>query len=239
MFDWDEKEEATFQLLKKKLCSAPTLALLDDSENSVVYCDASHKGLGVVLMQKDKVIAYASRQFKVCEKNYTSHDLELGAIVFALKIWRNYMYDTKCVSFGLLVQPEIPQWKWENITMECDTQFPKTSTGQDTIWVIVDRLTKSAHFMPMKETDSMEKLTRRYLKEVVSRQGVPGKLNPHYIGPFKILAKNSRRGPEFTWEREDQFQKKYPHLFSKSLTAPNSMLGLKRLHGFLEVTIAQ
>ncbi|GJR02992.1 putative reverse transcriptase domain-containing protein [Tanacetum coccineum] len=74
---------------------------------------------------------------------------------------------------GLLVQPVIPVWKWENITMDFVTKLPKTSTGQDTIWVIVDRLTKYAHFLPMKETDSMEKLTRQYLKEVVSRHGVP------------------------------------------------------------------
>ncbi|GKD68418.1 putative reverse transcriptase domain-containing protein, partial [Tanacetum coccineum] len=64
-------------------------------------------------------------------------------------------------------------WKWENITMDFVTKLPKTSTGQDAIWVIFDRLTKSAHFLPMKETDSMEKLTRQYLKEVVSRHGVP------------------------------------------------------------------
>ncbi|GJT40148.1 putative reverse transcriptase domain-containing protein [Tanacetum coccineum] len=74
---------------------------------------------------------------------------------------------------GLLVQPIIPIWKWENITMDFVTKLPKTTSGQDTIWVIVDRLTKSAHFLPMKETDSMEKLTRQYLKEVVSRHGVP------------------------------------------------------------------
>ncbi|GJV27844.1 putative reverse transcriptase domain-containing protein [Tanacetum coccineum] len=74
---------------------------------------------------------------------------------------------------GLLVQPVIPVWKWENITMDFVTKLPKTSTGQDSIWVIVDRLTKSAQFLSMKETDSMEKLTRQYLKEVVSRHGVP------------------------------------------------------------------
>ncbi|GJU36232.1 putative reverse transcriptase domain-containing protein [Tanacetum coccineum] len=74
---------------------------------------------------------------------------------------------------GLLVQPVIPVWKWDNITMDFVTKLPKTSTGQDIIWVIVDRLTKSSHFLPMKETDSMEKLTRQYLKEVVSRHEVP------------------------------------------------------------------
>ncbi|GKD60521.1 putative reverse transcriptase domain-containing protein, partial [Tanacetum coccineum] len=74
---------------------------------------------------------------------------------------------------GLLVQPIIPVWKWENITIDLVTKLPKTTSGQDTIWVIVDRLTKSAHFLPMKETDTMEKLTRQYLKEVASRYGVP------------------------------------------------------------------
>nr|GEZ20928.1 putative reverse transcriptase domain-containing protein [Tanacetum cinerariifolium] len=274
-----EKEEDAFQFLKKKLCSAPILALLEGSENFVVYCDASHKGLGTVLMQKEKVIAYASRQLKVHEKNYTTHDLELGAVVFALKMWRHYMYGTKCVvftdhkslqhilgqnelnmrqrswlellsnydyeiryhpgnanvvadalsrmerskllrvralvmtiglklpkqilsaqsearkeenfinkdlhgminklepqyqkPFGLLVQPEIPQWRWENITMDFVTKLPKMAARQDTIWVIVDRLIKSAYFLPMREDDTLEKLTRQYLKEVVSKHEVP------------------------------------------------------------------
>nr|GEV28572.1 reverse transcriptase domain-containing protein [Tanacetum cinerariifolium] len=74
---------------------------------------------------------------------------------------------------GLLVQPEIPQWKWDNITMDFVTKLPRTSSGYDTIWVIVDRLTKSAHFLPMREDDSMDKLTKLYLKEVVTRHGIP------------------------------------------------------------------
>ncbi|GJT37085.1 putative reverse transcriptase domain-containing protein [Tanacetum coccineum] len=74
---------------------------------------------------------------------------------------------------GLLIQPEIPTWKWERITMDFVTKLPKTSSGHDTIWVIIDRLTKSAHFIPTRETDSMETLTRLYIKEIVSRHGVP------------------------------------------------------------------
>ncbi|GJT13236.1 putative reverse transcriptase domain-containing protein [Tanacetum coccineum] len=85
-FNWGEKEETAFQTLKQKLCNAPILALPEGSENFIVYCDASHKGLGAVLMQKEKVIDYASRQLKIHEKNYTTHDLELGAVVFALKM---------------------------------------------------------------------------------------------------------------------------------------------------------
>nr|GEU50828.1 hypothetical protein [Tanacetum cinerariifolium] len=183
---------------------------------------------------------------------------------------------------GLLVKPKIPVWKWDNITMDFVTKLPKSPQGYDTIWVIVDRLTKSAIFAPMRETDPLEKLAKLYLKKVriqaardrqksyadlkykpmefqvgdrvmlkvspwkgVVRFGKRGKLNPRYIGPFKepveIMDRevkrlsnshvpivkvrwNSRRGPEFTWEREDQFKKKYPHLCTK--TAPSSSAAL-------------
>nr|GEZ48072.1 putative polyprotein [Tanacetum cinerariifolium] len=85
-FEWGDKQEAAFQLLKQKLCSALILALPEGSEDFIVYCDASNKGLGAVLMQREKVISYASRQLKIHEKNYTTHELELGVVVFALKI---------------------------------------------------------------------------------------------------------------------------------------------------------
>ncbi|GJS89418.1 putative reverse transcriptase domain-containing protein [Tanacetum coccineum] len=331
-FERGDKQKADFQTLKDKLCSAPILALPEGAENFFVYCDASYKGLGAMLMQNEKVISYASRQLKIHEKNYTTHDLELGAVVFAMKIWRHYLYGTKCTVFtdhkslqhildqkelnmrkerikplrvrtlvmtisldlpkqillaqtevrkpenlmaedvggmlkernpyspkqerlepradgtlclnnrnwlpcygdlralimheshkskysvhsssdkmyqdmkllywwpnmkadiatyvskcltclrvkaehqkpsGLLVQPEIPQWKWDNITMDFVTKLPRTSSGHDTIWVIVDRLTKSAHFLPIRENDPMDKLAKLYLKEVVTRHGIP------------------------------------------------------------------
>ncbi|GJS76060.1 putative reverse transcriptase domain-containing protein [Tanacetum coccineum] len=92
-YEWGEKEEEAFQTLKNKLCDAPILSLPDGIEDFVVYCDASCQGLGCVLMQRGKVIAYASRQLKIHEKNYTTHDLELGAVVFALKTWRHYLYE--------------------------------------------------------------------------------------------------------------------------------------------------
>ncbi|GJZ19216.1 putative reverse transcriptase domain-containing protein [Tanacetum coccineum] len=289
-------------------------------------------GLGTVLMQNEKVIAYASRQLKIHKKNYTTHDLELGAVVFALKIWRHYLYETKCTVFtdhkslqhildqkelnmrqrrwlellsdydceiryhlgkanvvadvlspqieaqkpknfknedvggmirkvilkeklepradgtlclndrnwlpcygdlrtviiheshkskysihqgsdkmyqdmkklywwlnmkadiatyvrkcltctkvkaehqrpsGLLVQPEIPQWKWDNINLDFVTKLPKSSQGYDIIWVTIDRLTKSALFLPMREIDPMDKLARMYLKEVFTRHEIP------------------------------------------------------------------
>nr|GEV38835.1 retrotransposon protein, putative, Ty3-gypsy subclass [Tanacetum cinerariifolium] len=85
-FDWGDKQEAAFQIIKQKLCSAPILALPEGSKDFVVYCYASIKGLGAVLMKREKVIAYGLRQLKFHEKNYITHDLELGAVVFALKI---------------------------------------------------------------------------------------------------------------------------------------------------------
>ncbi|GKF04055.1 putative reverse transcriptase domain-containing protein, partial [Tanacetum coccineum] len=93
----EEEEEEAFQTLKQKLCSAPILALPEGTEDFMVYCDASLKGYGAVLMQREKVIAYASRKLKVHEENYTTHDLELGAVVFALRLWRHYLYGTKWI----------------------------------------------------------------------------------------------------------------------------------------------
>ncbi|GJS63233.1 putative reverse transcriptase domain-containing protein [Tanacetum coccineum] len=97
-FDWGEKEEDAFQLIKQKLCSALILALPEGSEDFVVYCDASHKGLGVVLMQREKVIAYASRQLKIHEKNYTTHDLELGSkeLNMRQRRWLELLSDYDC-----------------------------------------------------------------------------------------------------------------------------------------------
>ncbi|GKA70603.1 putative reverse transcriptase domain-containing protein [Tanacetum coccineum] len=352
-YEWSEDEEEAFELLKQKLCCAPILALPEGSEDFVVYCDASLKGFGAVLMQREKVIAYASRKLRTHEENYTTHDLELGAVVFALRLWRHYLYGTKCVVYtdhkslqyildqkelnirrrrwiellsdydceiryhpgkanvvadalsrkekepirvralvmtvhsnlpdqirnaqleamkkknvkaenlgrlikqifdvhsdgtryfdkriwlprygglrnlimheshkskysihpgsdkmyqdmkqlywwpnmkadiatyvskcltcakvkaehqkpsGLIQQLEILVWKWERITMDFIVGLPRTPSGYDSIWVIVDRLTKSTHFLPVKMTDSMEKLTQLYLKEIVCRHGVP------------------------------------------------------------------
>ncbi|GJV80246.1 reverse transcriptase domain-containing protein [Tanacetum coccineum] len=285
-YDWGEEQENAFQTLKDKLCNAPVLALLDGPEDFVVYCDASRLGLGYVLMQRGKVIAYASRQLKIHEKNYTTHDLELGAVVFALKIWRHYLYGTKSViytdhkslqhifsqkelnmrqrrwiepfsdydceiryhpgkanvvadalrggveeSVGLqkgldevierrsngalyyldriwvplkgdviaLIMDEAHKSKYsvhpgadkmyydlrdrywwsgmkkdiaEGIEMDFVMKLSMTSSGHDTIWVIMDRLTKSAHFLPMREDYKMDRLVRLYLNEIFARHGV-------------------------------------------------------------------
>nr|GEY55358.1 hypothetical protein [Tanacetum cinerariifolium] len=237
-----------------KLCNAHVLALLNGSEDFIVYCDVPGLGLGCVLIQRGKVIAYASRQLKIHEKNYTTHDLEFGAVVFALKIWRHYLYGTKklfsdydceiryhpgkanVVAVALRLQKgldeiiklrndgalyyldriwvplkgdvrtlimseaysrstpytqemircimtlemgfsgrqhEIPEWKWEGIAMDFVTKLPRTSSGHDTIWAIVDRLTKSAYFLPMREDYNMERLASLYLNKIVARHGMP------------------------------------------------------------------
>ncbi|GJU82713.1 putative reverse transcriptase domain-containing protein [Tanacetum coccineum] len=115
----------------------------------------------------------SDKMYQDLKKLYLWPNMKAEIVTYASKCLTCAKVKAECQKpYGLLVQPVIPVWKWENIIMDFVTKLPKTSTGQDTIWVIVDRLTKSAHFLPMKETDSMEKLTRQYLKEVVSRHRV-------------------------------------------------------------------
>ncbi|GJZ40181.1 putative reverse transcriptase domain-containing protein [Tanacetum coccineum] len=147
--------EEAFQLLKEKLCSAPILALPKGAENFIVYCDASHKGLGVVLMQNEKVITYASRQLKIHEKNYTTHDLEIGAVVFALKIWRHYLYGTKCTVFTdhkslqhILDQKELNmrQRRWLVLLSDYDCEI-RYHLGK--VNVVADALSRKERIKPL------------------------------------------------------------------------------------------
>ncbi|GJX42013.1 putative reverse transcriptase domain-containing protein [Tanacetum coccineum] len=173
------------------------LALPEGSENFVVYCDASYKGLGAVLMQRRKVIAYASRQLKFHEKNYTTHDLERGAVVFALKIHYDYKirYNPRkanVVADALGRKERIKPLSWIScygnlralIMHESHKSKYSIHPRSDKMYQDLEKLywwpnmkakisTYSAHFLPMREDDSLEKLTRQYLKEVVSRHGVP------------------------------------------------------------------
>nr|GFB22363.1 putative reverse transcriptase domain-containing protein [Tanacetum cinerariifolium] len=192
-FEWGDKQEAAFQLLKqklcsasilalpegskdfiiycdasnkglgvvlmqreKKLCSAPILALPEGSEDFIIYCDASNKGLGAVLMQREKVISYALRQLKIHEKNYTTHDLELGAVVFALKIWRHYLYGTKCTVFTdhkslqhILDQKELNmrQRRWLELhsDYDCDIHYHLGKAN-----VIADALSRKEREPPLR-----------------------------------------------------------------------------------------
>ncbi|KAL4032966.1 hypothetical protein IC575_006049 [Cucumis melo] len=319
-FEWSDKCEQSFQELKKRLVTAPILALPVTGKDYVIYCDASRLGLGCVLMHDENVIAYASRQLKEHECNYPTYDLELAAVVLALKIWRHYLFGEKCHIFtdhkslkyifdqkelnlrqrrwlelikdydctieyhpgkanvvadalsrksrlpksalhgirvallnelrgskavvttedsgsllaqfqvwsslvteivrrrsedsnlqkkfekskkGLEVEFElrtdgaivkqgrlcvkpvrqrpggflnplpVPEWKWEHITMDFLFGLPRTSSGHDGIWVIVDRLTKTTRFIPIKMTSTLDQLARLYVDKIVSQYGVP------------------------------------------------------------------
>nr|GEW93425.1 putative reverse transcriptase domain-containing protein [Tanacetum cinerariifolium] len=173
-FEWGDKQEASFQLLKQKLCCAPILALPEGSEDFIVYCDASNKGLGAVLMQREKadIATYVNK-----------------CLTYA-KVKAEHQKPS-----GLLVQPKIPEWKWDNITMDFVTKLPKSSQGYDTIWVIVNRLTKSVIFTLIRETDPMDKLARIYLKEIVTRHGIPVSIisdhDPRFASNFWRSLQNS------------------------------------------------
>ncbi|GKA26305.1 reverse transcriptase domain-containing protein [Tanacetum coccineum] len=176
--------------IEAKLYEAPILALPKGNDDFVVYCDASLQELGVVLMQREKVIAYASRQLKPHEENYTTHDLELGAVVFALKIWRHYLYGTKCTVFTdhkslqhILDQKELNmrQRCWLELLADYDCEI-RYHPGKAN--VVADALSQ---IKPL-QTDSMENLTRLYIKEIVSRHGVPISIisdhNSHFTSRF-------------------------------------------------------
>ncbi|GKF91807.1 putative reverse transcriptase domain-containing protein, partial [Tanacetum coccineum] len=134
------------------------MALPEGSEDFVVYYDASYKGLGTVLMQREKVIVYASRQLKVHEKNYTTHDLELGLVVFALKIWRHYLYGTKCTVFvstdykslqHILDQKELNmrQRRWLELLSyyDCDIRYHPGKAN-----VVTDALSQKERIEPLR-----------------------------------------------------------------------------------------
>nr|GFA08708.1 retrotransposon protein, putative, Ty3-gypsy subclass [Tanacetum cinerariifolium] len=234
-FVWNEEREKSFEELKQRLVSAPVLVLPSGLGGFQIYSDASKKGLGCVLMQHGKVIAYASRQLKPYEVNYPTHDLELAAVVFTLKIWRHYLYGESCDVFtdhkslkggdyprsgvvgyqtlcswtawllaslrvkpdlisrikeaqkedseiwtivkiehqrasGLLQPLDIRVWKWEEISMDFVSGFPRTQRIHDAIWVVVDRLTKSAHFLPIRKDYSVSRLAENFQQESTDDQ---------------------------------------------------------------------
>ncbi|GJS32255.1 putative reverse transcriptase domain-containing protein [Tanacetum coccineum] len=175
-FEWGDKQEAAFQLLKQKLCSAPILALPEGSEDFIAYCDASKKGLGAVLMQREKVISYASRQLKIHEKNYTTHDLELGAVVFALKIWRHYLYGTKCTVFTdhkslqhILDQKELNmrQRRWLELLSDydCDIRYHPGKAN-----VVADALSRKEREPPLRVRALVMTISLDLPKQILNAQ---------------------------------------------------------------------
>nr|GEU63487.1 putative reverse transcriptase domain-containing protein [Tanacetum cinerariifolium] len=155
-YKWGEEEEEAFQLLKDKLCSAPILALPEGSEDFVVYYDASLKGYGAVLMQREKVIAYASQKLRTHEENYMTHDLKLGAVVFALRLWRHYLYGVKCTLFTdhkslqyILDQKELNmrQRRWIELLSDYDCEI-RYHPGKAN--VVADALSRKEREKPLR-----------------------------------------------------------------------------------------
>ncbi|GJX79723.1 putative reverse transcriptase domain-containing protein [Tanacetum coccineum] len=169
-FEWGEEQELTFQTLKDKLYNAHVLALPDGPKDFVVrtlIMDEAHKSKYSVHPGADKMY-YDLRDKYWWPKMKKDIPEYVSKCLTCLKVKAEHQRPS-----GLLQQPEIPVWKWEGIAMDFVTKFPRTSSGHDTIWVIVDRLTKSAHFLPMCEDYKMERLARLYLNEIVARHGVP------------------------------------------------------------------
>nr|GEX46189.1 putative reverse transcriptase domain-containing protein [Tanacetum cinerariifolium] len=175
-FDWGKKEEKGFQLIKQKLCSALILALPEGSKDLVVYYDASHKGLGAILMQREKVIAYISHQLKIHEKNYTTHDLEPGSMVFALKIWRFYLYGTKCTVFidhkslqHILDQKKLNmrQRRWLQLLSDydCDIRYHPGKAN-----VVADALSRKEQDKPLRVRALLMTISLNLPKQILEAQ---------------------------------------------------------------------
>ncbi|GJU48884.1 putative reverse transcriptase domain-containing protein [Tanacetum coccineum] len=173
------KWQKMHSVVEAKLCSARILALPEGRRTSgALIMHESHKSKYSIHPRSDKMYQDLKKLYW-----WPNMKAEIATYVSKCLTCAKVKIEYQKPS-GLLVQPEIPQWKWENITMDFVTKLPRTAAGQDTIWVIVDRLTKSAHFLPMREDDTLEKLTRQYLKEVVSKHGVPVSIISDRDGKF-------------------------------------------------------
>ncbi|KAJ9565813.1 hypothetical protein OSB04_001779 [Centaurea solstitialis] len=167
-------------MLRRKLCKAPVLTLPEGVDDMTVYCDASYHGLGCVLMQRRKVIAYASRQLKTHEVNYPTHDLELTAVVFALKLWRHYLYGVKCTIYTdhkslryFLDQQNLNmrQHRWLDVVKDYDCEILYHPGKAN---VVADALSRKAHgdvlrvpLMRLTVTTSLIELIRSSQVEAV------------------------------------------------------------------------
>nr|GEY03127.1 putative reverse transcriptase domain-containing protein [Tanacetum cinerariifolium] len=210
-YEWGEKQEGAFQMLKDNLCNAPILSLPDGVEDFVVYYDASNQK-DLNMRQRRLLELFSDYEYKI-KYHPSKADVVADALsrnervkprrtnkwnrerMEADRIWvplvggvrtkimdeahktRHSMHPGVNAEHqrpsGLLKQPEIPEWKWEKIAIDFITKLPRSNSGHDAISIIVDRLTKSAHFMAIREDYSMEKLERLYIDEIIARHGVP------------------------------------------------------------------
>ncbi|GKC27195.1 putative reverse transcriptase domain-containing protein [Tanacetum coccineum] len=194
----------------KKLYSAPIPALPKGSEDFIAYCDASIKGLGAVLMQREKVIAYASRQLKIHEKNYTTHDLELGEAVFALKIWRHYLYGTKCTVFTdhkslqqILDQKELNmrQHRWLELLSDYDYEI-RYHPGKTN--VVTDALSRKERNKPLRVRALVMTIGLNLPKQILDAQTEarkPENIKNEDVGG--MLVENSKDPEKFRMEKSE------------------------------------
>ncbi|GJX81559.1 putative reverse transcriptase domain-containing protein [Tanacetum coccineum] len=220
---WGDKQDDAFRILKEKLCNALVLALPDGPNDFVYIFD--HIELNIrqrrwieLLSDYECEIKYhpgkanvvvdaLSRKERLKPRRVRAMSITIhsGLKTKILEAHVEASKDLKALAEWLRGWPgmkrDIAEYKWEKITMDLVTKLPRSSTGYDAIWVIVDRLTKSAHFLPIREDYKMEKLARIYINEIVARHGVPvsiisdhvvrfgkkGKLASRYVGPFKIV----------------------------------------------------
>ncbi|GJT68745.1 putative reverse transcriptase domain-containing protein [Tanacetum coccineum] len=207
-YEWAKEQEEAFKTLKDNLCNAPMLSLPDGPEDFVVYCDTSNQGFGCVLMQRGNVIAYASRKLKIHEKNYTTHDLESKAVVFALKTWRHYLYGMKSLIYTdhkslqhIFNQKELNmrQRRWIKLfsDYECEIRYHprKANVVADALSemskvenVTTEMLRGMDQLIERKEDGDykMEKLARTYIDEIFARHGVPVSIISNRDGRFTL-----------------------------------------------------
>jgi ribonuclease HI len=187
-FKWTSACLESFETLKQKLTTTPVLILPDVHKPFSVYCDASYTGLGCVLMQEGKVVAYLSRQLKVHEKNYPTHDLELAAVVHALKTWRHYLYGQKCDIYTdhkilkyifTLSELNMRQQRWLELIKDYELEI-QYHPGKAN--VVADALSRKSqvnmlatHPMPYELAKEFDRLSLGFLNNT---QGVTVELEP-------------------------------------------------------------
>ncbi|GJT92328.1 putative reverse transcriptase domain-containing protein, partial [Tanacetum coccineum] len=201
-FVWNEEREKSFEELKQRLVSSPILTLPSGSGGFQIYSDASKKGLGCVLMQHGKVIAYASRQLKPYElRRMTEKERYMGNYSEILISRPNFAVDDDAFyavvkiehqrASGLLQPLEIPVWKWDiinNYSIVFVTGYTETQRKHDAIWVVVDRLTKLAYFLPIRKYYPVSKIAKMFQQEIIRLHGTPSAIvldrDPRFTSRF-------------------------------------------------------
>ena len=208
-FEWTDKVEKSFQELKRRLTTAPVLTLPEGGDGFVVYTDASKEGLGCVLMQNGKVVAYAARKLKTHEVNYPTHDLELAAVVFALKKWRHYLYgvtfevftDHKSLKY-LFSQKELNlrQRRWVEFLQDYDCSVNYTPGKANVVADALSRKVKIAHLM-VKELDLLQSV-EEWRPEVIQGKVQFGNIAAHPVLLSKV--KEAQEQDETLKKRRDR-----------------------------------